>query len=46
VVGNVFTIAHKIFRLLISSKIALEKANQKKGGSKTDFTEAELGYES
>jgi len=46
VVGNVITIARKISRLLISSKITLGKADQKKGGSKIDFTEAETGYES
>jgi len=47
VVGNVIiTIGHKIFRLLVSSKVALEKTDQKKGGSKIDFTEAEAGYKS
>jgi hypothetical protein len=43
VVGSVFAIAHKISRLLISSKVALGKADQKKGGLKTDFTEVEAG---
>jgi len=46
VVGNFFVIAHKISRLLKSSKVTFGKADQKKGGSRTDFTESEAGYES
>ena len=46
VCGNVFTISHKISRLLISANVTLTKANQKKGGSRIDFTEVGIGYES
>jgi len=41
VVGSVITIAHKIFRFLVSFKIILEKAIQKKGGSKKKTLEVE-----
>ena len=44
--GNVFTISHKISRLLISFKVTLEKTDQKKGCSRIDFTETGADYES